>query len=471
MDAIERPVQTAEMSPSTRPSSGVMERASSRDVPPRPRSARRSTPSPDTGSRRSSSTWRSSAARRCRRRSRRSGPGDPRGGRRSRPDYGGGIGDATTWPIPIRRSGRRGPSASQALIAAAPGLGTRVVTLCTGSRDPEDMWRAHPDNSSPEAWRDSLEQIAAALAVAERCDVVLAFEPEHNNVVADAAAGRRLLDELAIRPPESRSRRRQSDPAGRARPGSTRPSARRSRCLATRSSWRTPRTSATTARSWPPGRGGLDYALYVELLRDAGYTGPLVLHGLSEDEVPEAVRFVRAHLGVGARAEPDAPRPERTRVLISAGWLATARAPHRRGAARRRQGLRRRPPRSSRPHAAAHRGALEHADRGSRSEQIRVRDTGPRPMSGGGGGARLAACLASWFTTATSPTSAASPSRRSEGPGARSVTAPRSPPAPYGEHAIWWAVDAADEQQALRCLPFFIAQRSTVTQRRRFVIP
>ena len=44
------------------------------------------------------------------------------------------------------------------------------------------------------------------------------------------------------------------------------------------------------------GRGGLDYGLYVELLRDAGFTGPLVLHGLAEDEVPASARFVRAHL-------------------------------------------------------------------------------------------------------------------------------------------------------------------------------
>src|SRR4051794_24619220 len=35
------------------------------------------------------------------------------------------------------------------LIAVAPRLGTRVVTLCTGTRDPGDMWRAHPANASP----------------------------------------------------------------------------------------------------------------------------------------------------------------------------------------------------------------------------------------------------------------------------------------------------------------------------------
>jgi hypothetical protein len=40
-----------------------------------------------------------------------------------------------------------------------------------------------------------------------------------------------------------------------------------------------------------------------------------------------------------------------------------------------------------------------------------------------------------------------------------------------GDHAIWWAVEAAKEQDALRLLPFFVAQRSTVTRVRQVVIP
>jgi hypothetical protein len=34
---------------------------------------------------------------------------------------------------------------------------------------------------------------------------------------------------------------------------------------------------------------------------------------------------------------------------------------------------------------------------------------------------------------------------------------------PTGGHAIWWAVEAPSEDDALRQLPFFVAQRSTVT--------
>ena len=35
-------------------------------------------------------------------------------------------------------------------------LGTSVITLCTGTRDPEYMWRSHPDNDVPAAWQDLL---------------------------------------------------------------------------------------------------------------------------------------------------------------------------------------------------------------------------------------------------------------------------------------------------------------------------
>jgi len=42
---------------------------------------------------------------------------------------------------------------------------------------------------------------------------------------------------------------------------------------------------------------------------------------------------------------------------------------------------------------------------------------------------------------------------------------------PTGGHAIWWAVEAASEDDALRQLPFYVAQRSTVTQVAEVEIP
>ena len=85
------------------------------------------------------------------------------------------------------------------MIAAAPALGTGVVTLCTGSRDADDMWRAHPDNASPEAWRDLLESCRRRSERAEGHKITLAVEPEHGNVIVSPTAARRLLDEIRRR--------------------------------------------------------------------------------------------------------------------------------------------------------------------------------------------------------------------------------------------------------------------------------
>src|SRR5206468_3888076 len=84
----------------------------------------------------------------------------------------------------------------QAIAEACPALGTSIITICTGTRDPENMWRRHPDNDTPEAWNDLVTETGKAVAIAEAAGVVLAFEPERANVARNAAKGRALLDEI-----------------------------------------------------------------------------------------------------------------------------------------------------------------------------------------------------------------------------------------------------------------------------------
>jgi sugar phosphate isomerase/epimerase len=186
-------------------------------------------------------------------------------------------------PDPEARAG--GLRRLAGVIAAAPALGTGVVTLCTGTRDPDDMWRAHPDNATPAAWRDMRASVAAAVEVAEAHGVTLAFEPEHSNVVGSAAAGRRLLDE--IRSPRLRV---VLDPANLVEDVDTQGDVLREAfdllgddiVLAHAKDVR--RDGAIVAA----GRGELDYGLYLSLLGDV----PLVLHGLAEDEVAGSVAFL-----------------------------------------------------------------------------------------------------------------------------------------------------------------------------------
>ena len=181
------------------------------------------------------------------------------------------------------------------IIAAAPALGTSCVTLCTGSRDAEDLWRRHRDNATPEAWSDMRQSIAAAVAVAEQHGVTLGFEPEHNNVVNDATAGRRLISELA-----SPNLKVVIDPAnlfpggGLEHQGDTLREA--FELLGDDLVLAHAKDVRADGAIVAAGRGDLDYDLYVALLRQAGGDVPLILHGLTEAELPGSRAFVEATL-------------------------------------------------------------------------------------------------------------------------------------------------------------------------------
>jgi sugar phosphate isomerase/epimerase len=97
---------------------------------------------------------------------------------------------------PDRAVRESGLTSLQAIASTCSTLGCDIVTLCTGTRDTQSMWRGHPDNGSADAWTDLLESLASALAVADRYDVRLVVEPEPANVARDADRARRLLDEI-----------------------------------------------------------------------------------------------------------------------------------------------------------------------------------------------------------------------------------------------------------------------------------
>ena len=97
---------------------------------------------------------------------------------------------------PDRPCRTRETSAAAGFIRSAGELGADVVTLCSGTRDPDDIWRAHPDNDDPSAWRDLRESLDALLQAADAAGVRLGIEPEPGNVVRDASRARRLIDEL-----------------------------------------------------------------------------------------------------------------------------------------------------------------------------------------------------------------------------------------------------------------------------------
>ncbi len=199
---------------------------------------------------------------------------------------------------PNKQVRRDGMARLAVLAEACATMGTRLITLCTGTRDSEDQWRGHPDNSSLEAWSDLRTEMEAAIEIAERFDIFLGIEPELANVISSADAARRLLDEVA-----SPRLKIVLDPANLfevASAGERRAIVESAIDLIgadivmAHAKDRT-RDGAFTAA----GQGVIDFRHFVACLRDSGFDGPLVTHGLTAADAPGVATFLRATLGEG----------------------------------------------------------------------------------------------------------------------------------------------------------------------------
>jgi len=173
-------------------------------------------------------------------------------------------------------------------------LGTSVVSLCTGSRNPKMMWLPHPDNNTPEAWKDLVASMERALQIAEEYGVTLAFEPEVDNVVDSAKKARRIIDEMG-----SSRLKIIMDCANIFHEGEL---PRMSEILDEAFDLLGKDTVFAHAKDLdhdgaaghlPAGKGLLDYERYLSLLSGLGSDIQLVLHGLSEAQVDESVAFLR----------------------------------------------------------------------------------------------------------------------------------------------------------------------------------
>jgi sugar phosphate isomerase/epimerase len=176
-------------------------------------------------------------------------------------------------------------------------LSTALITLCTGTRDPVDQWRRHPDNDTEAAWHDLLTAMEAAMSIADRHNVDLGIEPELGNVVNSATKARRLIDTMT-----SRRLKVVIDPANLFEVAtleqqrdlvSSAIDLLADRIVLAHAKDRTRDGRFTTA-----GKGVLDYVHYIERLRSAGFAGSMVTHGLSAHEAGDVAAFLSERLGL-----------------------------------------------------------------------------------------------------------------------------------------------------------------------------
>lgn len=202
-----------------------------------------------------------------------------------------------TWNIIHPTEGPAGLPRMRALATACPALGTELITMCTGTRDADYLWRAHPDNDSDDAWQETVRAMAAAARIAEEADVTLVFEPEVNNVVNTALKARRLLDEVA-----SKHLKVVIDGANLFQTGQL---VRMRQVLDEafqllgddiRMAHAKDLENDGDAGHQAAGTGVLDYEHYLMCLDRIGFTGSVILHSLEEARVPASRDYVRERM-------------------------------------------------------------------------------------------------------------------------------------------------------------------------------
>jgi sugar phosphate isomerase/epimerase len=183
------------------------------------------------------------------------------------------------------------------LCDAARSLGIEMITLSSGSRDQDDMWRWHPANTTAQAWVDSHATLTILAGQAESAGVKVAFEPEHSNVVATADQALTMLAEV-----DSPALGLVYDAANLLDPDDYDPAAAE-HAIAADITALGPHILLAHAKELTAGRapapagvGFLPWRLIVDRLHDSGFAGTLVAHGLDEADVPRAVQTLAAAL-------------------------------------------------------------------------------------------------------------------------------------------------------------------------------
>jgi sugar phosphate isomerase/epimerase len=182
-------------------------------------------------------------------------------------------------------------------------LAIPVLTLATGTRDPDNLWSHHPDNQCAAALDDLHRSLHALLDATVDRHVALAFEPETANVIQTADQAAALLHEF------------KTDRLGvildSANLLGDAPASHQAAVIAHAATVLGGRVALAHAKDCDdshrvvaPGQGQVDFAAYLAALHNlAGYTGPVIMHGLAPADVPDALTHLTA-----ARAAALVPR-------------------------------------------------------------------------------------------------------------------------------------------------------------------
>ena len=176
---------------------------------------------------------------------------------------------------------------------AAHDLQIPIISLCTGSKHPESKWKWHDDNLTEEAWKDLIDTTKQIIPFAEKYNVILGVETEASNIIDTADKARKYLDEI-----NSNHLKIIMDGANLFHPGQKQPMKEtldyafkvlgKDIVLAHAKDF----SYDGNLKFVAAGHGELDFTYYIHLLKQYGYTGPIIMHGLSQEQILTSKHFL-----------------------------------------------------------------------------------------------------------------------------------------------------------------------------------
>lgn len=168
-----------------------------------------------------------------------------------------------------------------------------VISLCTGSKNPESKWKWHDDNLKQSSWDDLMCSTDKILTYAEDNHIILGVETEASNIIntperaakyleaCGSASVKIIMDAANLFLPQQVSQMHHIldeafDILGE------------DIILAHAKDF----TFDGSIHFVGAGEGILDFSYYLSLLKKHHYTGPLIMHGLTESRIPASCEFL-----------------------------------------------------------------------------------------------------------------------------------------------------------------------------------
>ena len=179
----------------------------------------------------------------------------------------------------------------------AKKLGIPIVTLCTGSKNRKSQWKWHEDNSKQSSWDELLRTTDTILRYAEDNQIILGVETEVSNIIATPELARKYLDTI-----DSPHLKIIMDGANLFRPEQV-----KDMCQVLQHAFGLLGKDIVLAHAKDlslhegvefvaAGEGVLDFAYYIEQLRQIHYQGTVIMHGLSEGQVPKSKQYLETYI-------------------------------------------------------------------------------------------------------------------------------------------------------------------------------